>query len=98
MSALFRSASCQLAFFLHVTTAAPATLFLIDRFRIKDPLADHLHPPDLRVDLTEETAPISLVAGRPADLVHADQERVGIAVEVDAFDLLDVAALLPFSP
>jgi hypothetical protein len=38
------------------------------------------------------------VAGRTADLLDPDQERIGIAVEADFPDVLHVATLLAFPP
>src|SRR6478609_763514 len=75
---------------------AKSPLLPVHRLRIKHPLGDDLQ--FAAVELAEEARRIALVAGRPADLLDLQQHGVRIAVEVDAADLLDVAALLALAP
>src|SRR5262245_41042745 len=65
-------------------------------FRIEDALGQRLPLPAL--SMAEVAALVTLVAGRPADLLDLQQDRVGVAVEEDAADLLHVAALFALAP
>ena len=56
--------------------------------------ADGHHGAGFADDLAEEAAPGALVTGRPADLVHLQQDHVAVAVDVDAPDLLRVSGRL----
>src|SRR5205823_337518 len=50
------------------------------------------------LDAAVEAGAIARVTGRPADLLDFQQDRVGVAVEIDLLDFLDMAALLALAP
>ena len=70
--------------------------FLYTCFGSKILSAIDLQP--FRLDAAEEATRVAFVAGRPADLMHLEQDRVGVAIDEDFADLLDVAALLALAP
>src|SRR5690349_3985589 len=72
------------------------TLFLVHRLRIEHALGDYFGP--LRRELAEEAALVALVAGGAADLLHFQEDRVGVAIQIDALHLLPVAAFLTLPP
>src|SRR5205085_6818585 len=41
---------------------------------------------------------VAFVARRPADLIHLEQDGVGVTIDKNAFHLLDVAAFFSFAP
>src|SRR5947209_20432817 len=72
------------------------TLLLVDGLGVEHALA--LDPQPLRRHAAEEAALVALVAGRPADLLDLEEDRVGVAIDVDALHDLHVAALLALAP
>ena len=75
-----------------------SSLFFVDDLWVEDSIADDGDLAGLRVDTAEEATLVAFVAGRSADLIHFDQQRVGVAVEEKFFQLLNVAALFAFAP
>jgi hypothetical protein len=73
-------------------------LLLIDRRRIEDLLANDGNQPSLGVNLTEEAAAVSRMTCRTTDLVHFDQQGIGVTVIKNPFELLNIPALFPFPP
>src|SRR5262245_11390136 len=72
----------------------PPRLF-VDLFLVEQLLADGLHL--VAFDLVEEAAAITGVAGGDV-LLDLDQQGVGVAIEIDLFHLLGVAAGLALHP
>src|SRR5260221_13823001 len=50
------------------------------------------------VELAEEAALVALVTGGAADLVHLEQDCVGVAIDADLLDFLHVAGLFALAP
>src|SRR3990172_6997565 len=78
------------------TTAYRLPTTAINLLRIKHPFPHHRK--SLRRDLPKEATPIPFVARRPADLLYAKQDRVEVAIQINAPHLLHVAAFLPLAP
>ena len=68
----------------------------VDRSRLEDGLG-HDFQPALLVEPPEEAGAIPLVAG-PPHLADPDQEDVGVAIDPDRLDVLDVSRGLPLVP
>ena len=81
----------------HCEAAGPS-MFSVDRFGIEDSIAFHSHCVIVQLNPSEETALITLVASRFADLIHLEQDRVSVTVEVDGFEFLNVATLFTLAP
>jgi len=71
---------------------------LVDLGWVENAVADNSHIAGRRVELSEEAAAVTLVAGRTTMLCHLDQHCVCIAVVVDRPDFLEIAAFLTLSP
>src|SRR5262245_55317940 len=68
---------------------------IVDFLWIEEPRGDNFH--SLRSDLAKEAAAIPFVTSG-ANLLNLQQDRVGIAIDINGPDHLRVAALLAFSP
>src|SRR5262249_62118542 len=68
----------------------------VNLLRIEDALANHFHLPVL--DCPEEASAVPFMTGGAADLVHFEQNRVGVAVDEDLAHFLHMAALLALAP
>src|SRR5262249_53425622 len=73
-----------------------ARSFLVHLARVKHALADDSH--GVAFHFAEEATRVTLVAGGAADLVDLEQDGGGVAVDIHAAHLLDVAALLALAP
>ena len=79
-------------------SAASLGALAVDFFRIEDAIAHDFDLAGRRIDPAEEATAVALVTGRSANLVDSNQQRVGVAVVVDALQFLNVATLFAFSP
>src|SRR5262249_30878172 len=64
--------------------------------RIENALADDFKL--IAIQAAIETASVSFVARRLADLVNLEKNGVGIAIDENLADVLNMPALLPFAP
>src|SRR5262249_4903911 len=69
---------------------------IVDLCRVEDTLGDEHR--SARRYLAEEAAFVSFVAGGAAKLADFEENRVGVAVDEDGFDLLHIAALFSLAP
>jgi len=73
-------------------------LFAVNHFGIEDALALLCDPSGFGIDLAIEATPEACMAGRTANLINLDQDGIRVAIEVEAMELLHVAALLSLAP
>ena len=66
--------------------------------RIEDSLPFDLNIARRGIDAPKETAAETFMTGCSTDLVDTNEERVGIAIEIDGLQLLHIATFLPFTP
>src|SRR5437879_1948164 len=71
-------------------------LFLVHGFRIKHSVP--YNNDRVLVEPSKEAAQVAFMAGGAADLMYLEQHRVGVAVEEDLPDFLDVARFLALAP
>src|SRR5690242_17799711 len=73
-------------------------LFLIDFRWVEYALAHHVEGSAVGRKPAEKTALVPLMTRRPADLVHFQEQRIGVAVVKNLLHLLYVAALFSLAP
>ena len=73
-------------------------LLLVDVLRVEHSLANDLSFATCRIDPAEQATSIAFVAGRSSNLVDSYEDRVGITVQINRPDFLDIAALFALTP